>query len=328
MASLDASVGLLGVLADPTRLRLLALLGDEELSVAELVSITELAQSRVSSHLGRLREAGLLRVRPAGASTFYALNDAMPGEGRNLWDLVRSRLSDRTLESDRERRNVVVKSRAGAGGWLESVAGEMERHYSPGRTWEALANGFLGFAVLGDVLDVGCGDGVVAGLIAPRAKTVTCLDRGERMLAAARERLRRFSNTAFALGDMHDLPFEAGSFDQVLLFNVLPYSRDPESALSEAARVLRKTGSLSVLTLATHSHEAITAPYGHVQRGFESSALRRMLTRAGLSVRHCDVAARERRSPHFETIAAYATKTQARRRNRERRGETAGAIKS
>src|SRR4030095_7657956 len=101
MPSLDASVGLLGLLADPTRLRLLALLGEEELSVAELVSITELAQSRVSSHLGRLREAGLLRVRPAGTSTFYALNDAMPGEGRKLWELVRSKLSDRTLESDR-----------------------------------------------------------------------------------------------------------------------------------------------------------------------------------------------------------------------------------
>src|SRR4029450_10324421 len=120
MSSLDASVGLLGLLADPTRLRLLALLAEGELTVAELVSITELAQSRVSSHLGRLREAGLLRVRPAGASTFYAMNDAMPEEGKNLWDLVRSRLSDRTLESDRERRDVVVKTRAGAGSWLDS----------------------------------------------------------------------------------------------------------------------------------------------------------------------------------------------------------------
>jgi len=308
MPSLDASVGLLGLLADPTRLRLLALLGEEELSVAELVSITELAQSRVSSHLGRLREAGLLRVRPEGTSTFYALNDAMPGEGRKLWELVRSRLSDRTLESDRERRSVVIKARAGDGGWPESVAGEMERHYSPGRTWEALGHGFLGFTALGDVLDVGSGDGFVAGLVAPRARTVTCLDRGERMLEAAKERLRRFTNTSFMLGDMHELPFQDGSFDQVLMFNVLPYSRDPATALSEAARVLRSGGVLSVLTLATHTHDAITAPYGHVQNGFEPRSLRRMLKRAGFSVEHCDVAARERRSPHFETIAAYALK--------------------
>jgi len=211
----------------------------------------------------------------------------------------------------------VIKARAGEGGWLESVAGEMERHYSPGRTWEALAHGFLGFAVLGDVLDIGSGDGFVAGLVAPRSRTVSCLDRGERMLAAAKERLRRFGNTSFVLGDMHELPFEDGSFDQVLMFNVLPYSRDPASALSEAARVLRKGGVLSVLTLAAHSHDAITAPYGHVQNGFEPRSLRRMLTRVGLSVEHCDVAARERRSPHFETIAAYATKKPARRRDRE-----------
>jgi ArsR family transcriptional regulator len=136
------------------------------------------------------------------------------------------------------------------------------------------------------------------------------------MLSAAKERLHRFSNTAFTLGDMHELPFPDASFDQVLLFNVLPYSRDPEAALGEAARVLRKGGSLSVLTLSNHSHEAITAPYGHVQRGFEPRALRRMLTRADLSVQRCEVAARERRSPHFETIAAYATKT-PRRRNQE-----------
>jgi SAM-dependent methyltransferase len=319
MNSLDASVGLLGLLADPTRLRLLALLGDEELSVAELVSITELAQSRVSTHLGRLREAGLLRVRPEGTSTFYALNDAMPGEGRTLWELVRSKLSDRTLESDRERRSVVVKARGGEGSWLESVAGEMERHYSPGRTWEGLAHGFLGFAVLGDVLDIGSGDGFVAGLAAPRARTVTCLDRGERMLGAAEERLRRFPNVSFTRGDMHELPFPDASFDQVLMFNVLPYSRDPASALSEAVRVLRKAGVLSILTLAAHSHDAVTAPYGHVQSGFEPRSLRRMLTRAGLSVQHCDVAARERRSPHFETIAAYATKMPIRRRDRESR---------
>jgi ArsR family transcriptional regulator len=317
MTSLDASVGLLGLLADPTRLRLLALLGDEELSVAELVSITELAQSRVSSHLGRLREAGLLRMRPEGASTFYALNDAMPGEGRKLWELVRSRLSDRVLESDNERRNVVVKARAGEGSWLDSVAGEMERHYSPGRTWEALAHGFLGLTELGDVLDVGSGDGFVAGLLVQRARTVTCLDRGERMIDAAKARLRRFSNVAFELGDMHELPFADASFDQVLLFNVLQYSRDPSRALSEAARVTRKAGALAVLTLNAHAHDAVTAPYGHVQQGFEPRGLRRMLTRAGLTVQHCDVAARERRSPHFEIIAAYATKVSARRRDRE-----------
>lgn len=308
MSSLADSVGLLGVLADPSRLRLLALLAEDELTVAELVSITELSQSRVSSHLGKLKDAGLLRVRPAGASTFYARNDAMPDDGRELWALVRSKLSDGILESDRERREVVVKARAGEGSWLDSVAGEMERHYSPGRTWESLAHGVLGFASLGDVLDVGSGDGFLAGLLAPRARTVTCLDRSDRMLAAAKQRLRGFGNVEFSLGDMHELPFPAASFDQVGLFNVLQYSEGPGRALAEAARVLRNGGVLAAVTLNAHSHDAITAPYGHVQRGFAPQTLRKMIAGAGLHVRHCGVAARERRSPHFETIAAYAVK--------------------
>jgi ArsR family transcriptional regulator len=193
----------------------------------------------------------------------------------------------------------------------------MERHYSPGRTWEALSHGILGLVDLGDVLDVGSGDGFVAGLFAPRCRSVTCLDRSERMLEAARKRLGRTDNVRFVPGDMHDLPFAAGSFDHVALFNVLPYAEDPARALAEAARVLRKGGAVSVVTLNAHSHESVTAPYGHIQCGFKPAALRKLLSRVGLSVTQCEVAARERRAPHFETVVASAHKTTARPRDRE-----------
>jgi ArsR family transcriptional regulator len=184
----------------------------------------------------------------------------------------------------------------------------MERHYSPGRTWESLAHGLLGFASFGDVLDVGSGDGFVAGLLAGRARSVTCVDQSERMIAAARVRLAARDNVRYALGDMHRLPFPAASFDQVALFNVLTYSADPGAALSEAARVLRPGGAFAVLTLHEHSHEAVTAPYGHVQPGFRPATLRRLLCRAGLAVTHCEVVARERRAPHFELLSAYGGK--------------------
>ncbi len=301
-------MSLLGLLADSTRVRLLALLEREELTVAELVSVTGLTQSRVSTHLGKLRDAGLLRVRPSGASAYYAVNESMPREARALWQVIRGQLADAVLAADRERSDAVVRARGNGGTWLESVAGEMERHYSPGRTWEALAHGVLGFLSLGDVLDVGSGDGFVAGLFSLRARTVTCLDRSERMIAAARERLRGRENVRFAVGDMHELPFPSESFDQVALFNVLTYSEHPPRAVGEAARVLRPSGSLAVLTLNAHAHEATTGPYGHVQPGFGATALTRLLRRAGLRVDHADVAARERRAPHFEVVAAYATK--------------------
>jgi SAM-dependent methyltransferase len=309
MNSLDASVGLLGLLADPTRVRLLALLERQELTVAELTAITGLAQSRVSTHLGRLKEAGLCRVRPSGASAFYAASEKMPEEAEKLWHTLREHLADATLDLDRAEAESVVRARAGGTGWLDTVAGEMERHYSPGRTWEALAYGLLGFARLGDVLDVGSGDGFVAGLLAARARSVTCLDRSERMISAARLRLEGRKNVKFAVGDLHEAPFPDRAFDEIALFNVLTYSEEPARALGEAHRMLRHGGRIVVLTLNAHSHEAVTAPYGHVQAGFRPSALRKLLSRAGFSVEHCDVAARERRGPHFELVIAYGSKS-------------------
>lgn len=309
MSSLAASVSLLAVFADATRVRLLSLLEDEELSVAELVAITGLSQSRVSTHLGRLREAGIVRTRTSGATAFQAINQSMPAEAQKVWQAVRATVSDAALEADRKQRQTVVRGRAGAGTWLESVAGEMERHYSPGRTWESLAHGTLALSTFGDVLDVGSGDGFVSGLISARAKSVTCLDRSERMIAAAQERLGGRANVRYAVGDMHALPFPARSFDQVALFNVLTYSDEPERVVLEAARVLRKGGTLAVLTLNHHEEQAMTAPYGHVQPGFRPPALSRLLGRAGLSVRHCAIVARERRAPHFEVVAASAEKT-------------------
>src|SRR6185295_20033337 len=112
MCSLEASVGLLGLLADPTRVRLLALLEREELTVAELVSITDLAQSRVSTHLGKLREAGLVRVRPSGASAFHALSERMPPDARGLWQVIRAQLCDAVVEADRAKCEAVVRARA------------------------------------------------------------------------------------------------------------------------------------------------------------------------------------------------------------------------
>jgi DNA-binding transcriptional ArsR family regulator/protein-L-isoaspartate O-methyltransferase len=307
--SLDASSELFQLFAEPTRVRLMALLAKDELTVAELVSITELGQSNVSTHLGRLREAGLLRDRKAGSSTFYALNDgAMPEAARKVWALVEAGTRDARLDADRDRCEKVVRSRARAAGWPDAVAGEMERHYSPGRTWEATARAFLGLMRLGDVLDAGSGDGTIAQLIAPRARSVTCVDRNERMIEAARQRLARQKNVSCRLADVHELPFKDASFDEVLLFNVLTDTHTPGRVVAEAARVLRRGGALVVVTLDEHSHADVTSPYGHVHSGFSPEKVRRMLGKAGLAVDHSDVTSREKRQPNFEVVTAFARK--------------------
>jgi DNA-binding transcriptional ArsR family regulator/precorrin-6B methylase 2 len=303
---LAAAADVFSLFAEPTRVRLLRLLAEHELSVAELVAVTDVPQSSVSTHLGKLRDAGLVRDRRNGTSTYYALASDMPPGARGVWKLVASGVSDAVLASDLRRAAEVLRARAG--GFPESIAGEMERHYSPGRTWESLAASFVGLLRLGRVLDVGSGDGAVAEMLAPRAKAVTCLDASERMVAAAQKRLARFDHARVVQGDMHALPFADASFDQVVMLNVLVHSESPGKAIAEAARVLDPGGDAVIVGLDAHEHESAARAWGHAQLGISAAALRRHATRAGLSVLRCEVVTRERRAPHFGVVALYGRK--------------------
>jgi DNA-binding transcriptional ArsR family regulator len=123
------------LLADPTRLRLLLLLDQEELSVAELAAITQLAQPRVSTHLSKLREAGLVSDRRDGVFVYYRIASSIPEPGlEEVWQLLRRNSEDPLIEQDLQRIAQILNKRHGAGTWADSVAGDMERHYSPGRT--------------------------------------------------------------------------------------------------------------------------------------------------------------------------------------------------
>ncbi|WP_295361851.1 metalloregulator ArsR/SmtB family transcription factor, partial [Arenimonas sp.] len=286
---LDAWSACLKVLSDPTRVRLLALLEREELTVAELAAITRLAQPRVSTHLARLKEADLVRDRRAGVSAYYRFNgDGLePGESR-LWEALRDSTDDPLLRQDAERLPAVLATRAADQNWADSVAGDMERHYSPGRTWEALARSTLPLLEPGDVLDVASGDGVLAELLAPHSRRYVCVDSSARVVNAARERLRRYRHVEVLEGDMQALQFPAASFDLVLLMHALTYAERPAQAVAEAARVLRPGGRLVATCLGKHEHRAAVTPYGHVNLGFSARELRKHAEKAGLEVTVCE----------------------------------------
>jgi len=304
-AGLAQTTELLRLLSDPSRVRLLHLLAEQELTVAELTAASRLAQSRVSSHLGKLRGAGFLRVRRSGTSTFYALHDeGLPADAARLWTLLREHADDALLDADRRRLRELLRARQG--NWADTVAGSMERHYSPGRTWEAAARALIGLARLGAVLDVASGDGALAELVAPRAESVCCLDSSARVVEAGRARLGSRRNVRFLLGDMHALPFPDAGFDQVLLLNALSYAKDPPLVVRQAVRVCRPGGDLVALALKTHRHAAAAAAFGHLQHGFQPARLRTLFERAGCDVTLCEVTSRERQQPHFEVITVYA----------------------
>jgi ArsR family transcriptional regulator len=235
-------------------------------------------------------------------------NGEMPDAARKLWSLVASDLDDAQLASDRRRCAGVLRARAATGRWPDSVAGEMERHYSPGRTWEALARGLIGLVDLGDVLDAGAGDGATAQLLAPRARSITCVDISETLIDAARVRLAGHPNAKAEVADLADLPFADARFDQVLALNVLTHLRAPGRALAELGRVLRPGGRLVLVTLAAHEHLEVTSGYGHVHPGFRPADVKRLLERAGLAVEQCALTSRERRAPYFQVVTAFAAK--------------------
>ena len=295
------------VFAETARLRLLALLAEHELTVTELVEILGLAQSRVSTHLGKLREAGLVRDRRVGTSSYYRLSEAIPELPAQLCGSSPA-TSTTPRSPPMPRARDALAARAADPRWPELVAGEMERHYSPGRTWEATCRAFAGLLQLGDVLDLGSGDGTMAELLAPRARTITCVDVSPRVAEAARRRLCAAEHVRCVCADMHALPLRDASFDQVLAFNALACAHDPAQALREAARVLRPGGQLAIVTLDAHEQMAAVAGYGHVQPGFAPSALSALLLQAGLRVSHCAVSSRERRSPRFGVVTAFAEK--------------------
>ncbi len=298
----------LRVLADPTRVRLLALLEREELTVAELAAVTRLAQPRVSTHLARLKEAGLVRDRRAGVSAYYRFSDDLDGAEAALWRALREGTDDPLLRQDAEHLPAVLAMRAADQNWADSVAGDMERHYSPGRTWEAMARATLPLLAPGDVLDIASGDGVLAELLAPHAKSYVCVDASERVVSAARERLKPHRNVRVLSGDMHALQLADASFDLALLMQALTYSERPAAAVAEAARLLRPSGRLVVTSLARHEHRDAVEPYGHANLGFTTRELSKMAEKAKLRVLSCEAVTREKRAPHFEVLSMHAVK--------------------
>jgi len=305
---LASASGVLRLLADPTRVRLLALLEREELTVAELASVLHLAQPRVSTHLAKLKEAGLVRDRRAGVSAYYRANSESDEHLHSLLRSLRESIDDALLREDAARLPSVLAQRAREEGWADTVAGDMERHYSPGRTWETLARSLLQLLETGDVLDIASGDGITAELLAPHARSIVCVDSGPRVVEAAAKRLRPFANVEVRQGDMHALELGERRFDLVLMLHALTYAEHPAQAVAEAARWLRPGGRLLAVTLGQHDHRAAVEPFDHRNLGFSGEQLNGLAQAAGLNVLSCARLSRERKAPHFEVISLLARK--------------------
>ena len=311
--SLETSMAILRTLGDPTRIRLLSALEDEELTVGELERVLDVPQSRVSTHLARLKEAGLALDRTDGPHRYYrmaAFDGSMPEEARATWFALRTPLErDPQLERDRTRRTQILAERDGQS-WVDRVAGSLDRHYSPGRTWESVARALTLVCDLGDVADLGAGDGAIAELLAPCARSITGVDKSERMVDEGQKRLRRahLKHVRLIAGDMHAVPLADESVDFVLSQQSLQYADDPAQVCKEIARILRPNGRALVVTVAAHKHAEVRKQFGHIHLGFSAAQLRGFLRGTSLQIVRTSSAGRERRPPQFEAIALLLQK--------------------
>ncbi|MBV9756526.1 MAG: metalloregulator ArsR/SmtB family transcription factor [Alphaproteobacteria bacterium] len=275
----------LRALAEPTRLRLLALAARGAFCVVELTEILGQSQPRLSRHLKLLCDAGLLERAREGANAWFAIPPGAAGSlARDL--LARLPGDDPVLAADRRQAARVLAERA-------RIASESFRR--KGADWDEMqALGLDAPAVeaallrvlpdpLGRVLDIGTGTGRLLELLAPRAQLTVGVDASRTMLALARSRLARagIGQASVRLADMYRLPFADGSFDLAVLQMVLHYAEDPAGVLAEAARVLVPGGRLVVVELAPHGRAELAERLAHRWPGFAPDDMARLLARAG-----------------------------------------------
>ncbi|HHY85539.1 MAG TPA: metalloregulator ArsR/SmtB family transcription factor [Verrucomicrobia bacterium] len=302
----------LRALSDPTRLRIVALLEKDELSVNELQEITRMGQSRISTHLGLLQDCGLLESRREGKRTYYRLAqqpDTRTSEFLKLAIRGAGELEEHQADQINLKR-ILQRRREQAQIFFNQIAGRFDRVYGPGRSWQAFGHLLLRILPPIVVADLGAGEGLLSELLARRCKKVIAVDNSEKIVAfgAAKARKNGLKNLEFRLGDLQDPPIETASVDLVILSQALHHAEEPARAIEAAHRILRAHGQIVILDLLKHKFEKARELYGDRWLGFAESDLHRWLEAAGFRKIEISVVAREEQPPHFATILAGAEK--------------------
>lgn len=309
---MNASWDILKILSDPTRLRLLALLMREELSVAELQDILGMGQSRISSQLALLRTVNLVSDRREGKNAFYSLRASLPAKTLALIRAAIDSVAELpVMTEDRENLDrILQKRRKTQEQYFNLIAGRLGKNYCPGRSWEAIGHLALRLTPAIDIADLGAGEGLVSQLLAHRARQVWCIDNSPRMVEVGTELAKKngLANLAYKLGDIERVPLPDKSVDLVILSQALHHAQHPQAAVDEAFRISRPGGQILLLDLNEHGFEKARELYADVWLGFKESALHGFLKKAGFSKVEVTAVARESSEPYFETLLASGVK--------------------
>lgn len=290
MAAMVPLLDIFRAIADPTRLRIFALLRAMDLSVGELAQVLGQSQPRVSRHVRILADAGLIVRRKEGSWVFLSLAEgAAMAPLAALLDSDAERAGDGAAAQDAERLAAVKADRAAAA----------ERYFAAhADDWDAIRSlhvaesaveaamvALIGHRPIGRLVDVGTGTGRMLELFAGRASRALGVDRSPEMLRLARAKLseRAIAGAELRQGDMYALPLDDGSADTVILHQVLHYAHQPGVAIAEAARLLAAGGRVLIVDFASHDREELRARDAHVRLGFDDAQVGGWFTAAGLA---------------------------------------------
>lgn len=287
----------LSALADPTRLRIMRLLEHLELAVGEIAHVLGQSQPRVSRHVAILCDGGLVERRREGSWVFLrmaiAAGSARPMAAAAARFLAAAEEEDeefgaRCAEDRRHLAAIRAAREKGAADYFASHAAEWDRLralLSPAEKVEAALLKALGKQSLGRLLDIGTGTGRVAELLADRTEHIVALDRSPEMLRLARARLQHLPPERWELvqADFGALPFGPGSFDTIVLHQVLHYAQEPAYPLREAVRVCRQGGRIVIVDLAAHGREELRKHHAHVRLGFTDEQMVAYFSESGFS---------------------------------------------
>lgn len=276
---MSAPLAIFRALADPTRLRILALLRLMELSVGELAQVLGQSQPRVSRHVKILADSGLCDRRREGSWVFLGLGPTAEGHLLSAIDSWPDPAGQRWAVADAARLEAVRADRmAAAEAFFNSRAEDWDAvrslHVAEAEVERAIVR-VLGGGAVGRLVDIGTGTGRMIELLGGEAASITGIDRSPEMLRLARAKTAAagLDRADLRQGDMYALPLDDGAADTVLLHQVLHYAQAPAAAIAEAARLLRKGGRLLVVDFAAHTREELRERDAHVRLGFDDAQI-------------------------------------------------------
>ncbi len=273
-------------LNDSSRLRLLALLQEQELSVSELQAITYLSQSLISSHLSVLTKAGVIHHRRAGKSHFYQATAIQNPAIQAIIDAAMTTLGEvpASIEDRKQLKATLRKRRQDAQAYFNKIAGKLGKAYCPGRTWSAVGPLFAHLVPEVDIADLGAGEGWLTLMLAQQARHVIAVDNSHKMVEFARQQLkeRKIKNVEYRLGDLEQPPIDPASVDIVVFSQALHHAENPSVAVQNAAALLRPGGRLVILDLDQHQFEQARDIYHDQWLGFSEAEILSWMEQAGL----------------------------------------------